>query len=528
MGLIKAKGLGAAESLVDIESKMLAARGGQMYADEPLTAAQMRGTIRQAAGALFQQFAPAGKGQGAFLRGKLMGSAFLTGVSPSGAMAEALTDPNVVGIPRRYAAQMLGQMTEMAGRGMYDVAAVEEMGARLMAGETVGGFMARHPFIGAFSLQPTKFQVMNVEEPVMAISKQLARVTFADPEFGAKTLNLSPLVGLAGDKDADIFSAMLVSPDLEKKISKQVLQEGSEYTSQYMQHQARMGLIKAKGLGAAESLVDIESKMLADVQKLGTVQRWVPRLSVELTQARQAALGNLRGAQLANAQFLLEWLEQVPISAKHLSPEAVAGGRLRASLQSISAALRATDVTAGTQQLTRQIEDIVKGDALASRLLRGNLKLADSTELEKFAGRSLGGEIRGIDIEGTARRVLESLQGFRESGEQQFMTHMAARGRPPPVKGLTDLLARMKGPARGAFSEVSSAVQGAANMISGVGRTAIRNYKPLTLGLAGSLAVAAVLSSPSDTIGPGRNLANIEPKMNVGKAASTPYAAQEH
>jgi hypothetical protein len=498
----------------------LAVHGAQTYAqDEALSAAAMRQHIAQAAQAFHKHQAPAGKGMGGLLRGKLLGSRFLTGVAPFGReAAEKLgADVGVIGIPEQQAAEMLADIAPMYEKNV----AFAEMSQRLLEGERVGGVVARHPFIGAYSVQPIQLQVMkSLQEPVMMLPSISQTVEFAG--FGEKTLQMSPMLGMAGDIDADIFSASLVSPDIEQKIMKRVMTEGDEYTVRQAQHQLRVQLLKAKKAAGAMTMLDVEAKLRADVRKLGVTQRWVPRLSVEMTQARQAVLQFADEAMQADAQFLIEWLEQQPISAKHMSAKEIAGGHLEAQLQTLSNVMASRDERSASR-LAGLVEGMVskKEEDISRAILMDDLHIQNVAAVEKAMGAKVGRVLPSINLERTAETIMTSLRKYEESGQQVLAEQLSARGKPMQVKGLNKYLNVFTHEGAHALSGVSKAGLTAKNLIGAVGEGMIRHHKAIGFGFAGSLAVALALSSPTDTIGPGSAL-NKAVNLNAvrGKSAS--------
>ena len=502
----------------------LAKRLEPLYSDiSRISVEQAQEEIDIVARELWKHAAPGGKGMGAVLRGKVEGSRFFTGVSRAGKMtanqlAKISSNAMVVGLPRTAALDMFKEMERMYGES-----AMRGMKESYMRGEEIGGILARHPFIGEFSMQPIRFRRIEASAEHLLIPEIASNIRFklGSGELVEKRLRLGPLIGLAGDKDADIYSAMLVSPDNERLVKNATLNADSEFLRRYTQHQVRYQLIKAgKGDAAADAGMTIKQLMAGDIRKLGTTQNWVPKLSVELSSAKRAIRAFGKGAAAADAATLLEWLEQTPISAKHLSAAEVAGGSLEATLSTVTSSLRYRDANS----LRRVVESIVKDDAVSKELLTGSISIEEGAEnLARITGGGTLSKLKGINIEEATNTLMQAMNEHAVTGEARRAELSVARGAGITVREIPEMVGKsighMASGFQGVFANVTRAATSASNIIASAGRSAIRNYKPLALGFAASLGVAAVLSSPRQLVGPGRN--TIPPakfNMKPGKA----------
>jgi len=476
--------------------------------------------LERGMGEIQRHWAPAGKGMGAVTRGKIAGTRFLRGVSESGGWASR--DPFVAGISDKYFKEMQREMIES---GLYDSARLKEVAARFEAGKEVGGMLARHPFIGEFSLQPMRFKrIEDVKRAEIVLPEIGANIGIKGSE-GTKRITIGPLVGLAGDKDADIYSAMLLSPDAEAKARRATMGLDSEFANRYTQHQVRYQMLKAKKAASEAGEMTIREKMIADARKLGTTQRWVPQLSLELSSAKRALAAHGQGMAAADARMLLEWLEQTPISAKHLSAEQLKAGGLGALMEDISSSLQLRG-DRGAKRLEGVVRGIMTADTEVQKLLEGGVELTEKSaeELSKIMGRDVGRTIQGAEVEGAIKELYTSMDKFEASGATRMAEQMAARGGRPKLHQYSKLLQEsalsITSTPKGVFSGVSRAATTVANMAGVVGQGILKHHKPIGLGFAGSLGLAAVLSSPDETVGPGRSLADVRMNMNVTKASS--------
>jgi len=476
--------------------------------------------VNEAMAAMWEQGAPAGKGGGAYLRGKVAGSRFLeiASVIDEG---QRPTKMNEVLISKQRMADMMAEMQDTLSKEEF--AAME---ARYAETGTLEAMVARHPFIGQFSTQPVTVRAVDVgrkfDPNMIAISERHARLTFgfAGEKAEETIVKMTPLVGMAADKDADLAALFLVSPKNSKRLRDMARNTDNAFTSAYTQHQIRMQMIKAKkAASGALGLTQIE-QMAADVTKLGVTQSHVPKLSIELSTARQAVGHALSGQAEADARFLLEWLEQNPISAKHMSAREVSQGGL-AQLDVITQSLQRTQ-QADERILIGEIENIVKDNHVAKRLLKEDILVSDARMVDDNTKLAVDRRLRAIDVDSTVRNIMDARRKFEKSGEARLAQLMHARG--PTIRPVQDLpryLNTLSQVGTKTFSGVAKGMTATANMLQAAGRTALKYYKPLALGFAGSLALAMTLSSPEETIGPGSSLANVNINMNQGKAAGS-------
>jgi hypothetical protein len=482
----------------------IAAQASEMYYDiGPATREETVRGSQQYIDELAYHWAPGGKGMGGYLRGRLTGSRYLRAMSISAAGDVMREDLQTAGITQSMAERMFGELEEQYGKE-----SVAEMRARFTQGERVAGLVARHPTTGPFSMQPMFFQRVAGEESQIIMPERQMDVMIKGRKEPV-TLKLGPAVGMNLDYDADQAAAFMVSPNNEQKIRTMLNTSRNEYTKAYMQHQIRYQLVKAgKATGEAGGL-SIREMMAADVRKLGITQNWVPQLSVEMGRGR-AALGMFgRGQAAEDAKFLLEWLEQTPISAKHLRPEDVARGDIEDMMTRLHYSFRRRDRTG----LENVIRSITRGNQEASNLLTQQI------ELDTETARRLGVEpkLRGANVRAATEELMRSLGEFETTGAQREF--VSATGRARRVRP-SDMAAGIKNVAEGPMSGASRLATATVNVMGSIGRGVIRNKKPLGIGFGASIAIASLLSSPEDTIGPGNNLnIGLRSDMSPGKGA---------
>lgn len=469
-----------------------------------INSSEFAGQLDKTIGDLQYHHAVAGKGLGAVERGKVLGSRFLMGVTEpdQGWVGKAPDDIYTAGISKKYSDQMFDEMNQS---GLYENQELKSMQTKFNRGERVGGFMSRHPFIGAYSHQPIGLQMIRGDEAVVSIPEKVFNLRGRD-------LTLGSLLGMAGDKDADHFSVMMLSPRHEAH-ARRALQEADEgFINGYMNHQVRMGLLKPQK-AMTKDMTTLQ-ELIGGTMKLGTTQSYIPQLSVELTKAR-AAIGGMAGQAKVNAQTLLEWLEQTPISAKHLSTQDVLDEKLSGTLKGIVNAFQDTNEE-GLRYAIDQMVGSGKSAQSSLDILGKGINLTD-TELQGLRDSGLKGiqqHIPGIDADKTISEMMESIRSFSGTPAGREFELMTGRGKGFGIKELPEYLASLSGKApKGAmFASVSSAAIAGDNMLSRVGAGLANAAPKLGLGFAASIALSSILSTPSSSVGSG-----VEMKANVNR-----------
>ena len=467
---------------------------GLSRADTPEARTELIDSLRAEIGL---QQAPGGKGAGAFLRQKgMLGSRFFTAVSEAG--GQSTSSMWSVGIPEKYAMDMFDEMAEM-----YDPKKVEAMRHRAMAGGTVPGMIWRHPITSPYSQVPVNMSILRgVSDETMTIPWFQTPVRLAGEEKATMRM-LSPSVGMGQDFDADIVAARLVNPDLQEKMSKQFVHADNQATQAYVEHMVRMQLISAKSVGG-KGAEDIDNfrKMANAARNLATPQEWVGRLSNQFSEVRQAAGQYLSGQNAADVNWMMNWLEEVPTSGKHLKVD------IKSFLSDMEHGFR----TRNDELVTGSLQNIFSSTSQVTQdLLTKDVAIEEGLEgIRNITGvKSFGANLRGVQLESTISNAMKALRDSDAAGSTEAF-RLAMGRRQLTAKTMKDyllmsgdLLAKRSG---GAMAAVSTAAVTAKNMLMRAGAEAMEHKAALGLGFAGSLALATVLSSPKDTIGPGQDM----------------------
>jgi hypothetical protein len=514
----------------DLASKYMGLVGlAAEYERKGITAERMQGALLDMRDELHKARIATITGKGGLLRGRLPGSVALTAVQPT--LAESLP-VGVVGITEPYIEQMFGDIEQL---GIYDKTELARMRSRLLAGERVSGMLGRHPYIGPYSSQVVQFQRVAGTEPIAMMHERMSRAAIFAGKRGEETLSklsagfesaltgderalrrlemsgaemlgspirLSPFVGIAGDVDGDVVSAMLASPQLEKSLTGYL--SNQDALRAYEEYAIRSQVLKAKAAGDA---VTLHKAMAGAGIKLGITETGrLGRLSASLQQYRAGVLsgmGGLSTQESMDALGLLEWMEQTPISAKHIP--AGKEEQLIYLLDDIQNALDKKNAT---------------GIAEAARVVLANAKMSGQQALREgfdIALEDVGGgvttrHIPGLNIEKAAANIVEASRAYETAGIGKVS---AARVRALMMRDLQprtdDVEALLKPwmvtesplssflnittrPGRGA--EFVERTLGIMNQAARTGKSMIPHARPLAIGTGVGLGLAMLLSEP--------------------------------
>jgi len=455
-----------------------------------------------------------GTGGESLMRGRLMGSRFLTAAPPNPGV---FLKQNQIGITKDYAEMMLKDMEELYG-GL-EVGKIKE---KLFAeGGSIGGMMMRHPSISPYSAVPVEFKVVEGEGPYAYFGERVTKAYLknGDALEDLGLLRLSPMMGAMGDYDADIISAMMLSSNLSDEAIKR---SRSAEADAYM---IRNQLLKAKKAAVSGiSIADTEAMAGAAI-KLGATKEQIGLISEATQTARAAILENskaLSHQRQMNALGLLEWLEQTPISGKHIKPGEEKN--ILTLMGNIQQAIGNRD----TESLVRNVRQVVGTGTIGARFMDEGGTVA----LEGLNGL-IEKDIPGIGLEQAAQDISGSMTSFHKfnpaygMSPARFRDIQRGRARNITAEEMSSLLTRsFKGasPLAGAvpplhtpgtMSEVTQRAMAVKNRLMATGGKLIEHAKPVALGIGAAIGIAALFSSPPKTMGPG-DLAPPMPRMKSG------------
>lgn len=480
-------------------------------AENPLTQQEFLGRMEAAKtgylNQLVQEAAIAGKGAGSIARGELAGSRALTVLSEANPADQAAfaksvqatglpanIQDRVIGLPKSQAAEMFSEMERL-----YGTQAVAGMRQRFEAGEVIAGMGMRHPTIGPYSMQPVLFKSVDIENPGLLVSERMESLSLSGSKgIFTKSIQTGILPGWAADKDADTALAMLLSPEMEEKMRAQITNVDSALNSQfqsYRDHSIRMQLLKPKANPEAITLANAAQMRAAEATKLAMTSEQVGILSSNLTKSRVALMASsLPETRKLRGLSLLEWLEQQPISGKHLSVSKALSGAFEQQMQALSM---------GAQGNARLLEGSI------AAITEGTVK----PELMDLFGEGMdivgGGRVEGFKLGETTGDIATAIQQMRALPEGAQLA-AAAKYSSPSASGavkIADLSAVLmanqinKG---SAGLEMSRNALAAINQdLSTVVNKARPYLKPLALAAVAGGLTAAILSPGPGTMATG-------------------------
>jgi len=467
-------------------------------------------------------------GVGGLLRGRLPGSMALTAVQPGIRDVNILKDRFTAGITANYAEKMFKDLEKLG----HDVTGMQK---KFMAGERIAGMVARHPHIGPYSTQAVWFRKIAGKEAVIAMNTEVRNTVMAQgklegnalrkfqrdgarriAEGAASPILLSPMIGMAADTDGDVISAILAGPQLEKNLATHLADP--EAMAAYREHSIRTQILKAKA--GQEGVTSLRQIMAGQTVAVGITKRpgALGKVSMALQEGRAAVLANagkLSGADSQKALGLLEWMENTPISGKHI--KASESTKMIDLFDQIAQSMKSRD-GGSISNVARSVMD--KSTAEGKAALEGGLTALIE---DPISGRRTTEFIPGIGIDKTAQNVAHSLRAMENvqvGGVNAFRLRNLLMGKAKPsgareIAAMSNREALAMSPYGSFFADVATPKGSMANVVSkgmsmvnrmgAAGRSMIPWAKPVALGGAAAIGLATILSAPPRTLGPGAN-----------------------
>jgi hypothetical protein len=484
-------------------------------------------------------------GAGGLMRGRLPGSTFLTAVQPT---ANTQLSPNAVGLPSSMAKKMFEEMRQLPD--VYNKADIDFMEKTFMSGGKISGILGRHPYIGPYSSQAVQFQKVAGDSPVAVVNekmqraiaikgklegeslekfktgaanalrgdqKSLARMNQIGAEMMGSPIRLSPFVGLAGDFDGDVISAMFAGPQLQKLLTSHMFDQST--LDAYEEYSIRSQVLKAKGKGDA---ITLRKTMAGDVMKLGITQTGtLGNLSNQLQQYKAAVLyggSGLSNVEQTNALGLLEWMENTPISGKHIAPGKEQ--QMIGLIQDMQVSLDKKNAN-GIAEAARTV--LAKAKMSGQSALNEGMTIA----LEDFdTGKVTTRYTPGLDIDKASQNIVHAFQSFEASSigrasaaeiRKLIMNKGGLSSGNEAASVLKKMYALEQTPFGGFFGaenalkidQIMDRVGSFVNRAKSAGRGLMLLAKPLALGGAAALGLATVLSSPPKFTPQGSNVPSL-------------------
>lgn len=452
-----------------------------------------------------------GKGTG-LARSKVMGSLYATALPGT---TEELGDLYTAGLSKHDAMKMFDQMANMYDHSNLpnkksQILALEERRQRALTGQAFGGIASRDPNIGPYSVGPQKFKILpGLEKGYIKLPQQTKIITDTDgKELGR--VAIGSMAGKAGDYDEDNVHAMLSSSEIEKDIMGH-FHASNPLLAQEQAYVIRQQLLKAKA-PAAQGLT-LGQEMLAGAEKLAMAKEKVGPISTPFREIRAALTeAKLPLEHHLSAMSLMEALEQVPISGKHVAADKIQ--LLREQMERLG--------TASSRGKGSELADIAT-EVFSSKKLASDLLVAPQRVF--MDGKAL--DLPGLDVAHSAETINNVMLDYKNkgSGISESVNRSIQRGaRSLEGKQIESYLAHTGGllsefklASKGLGATLSRARGAAMNAVTSAGAEIFEHAgKPLAIGFGASLAIAAVLSKPISNLEPGSS----SPPASSGKVAS--------
>jgi len=493
--------------------------------------------------------------KGGVLRNRIPGSMALRAVETT---AEYNLSTKSVGITGPYAERMFSQMEELGIYAKDDIASMRENFFK--KGVPIAGVLERHPMIGPYSSQLVQFQKIEGDRPIAMFNerrvnaiavkgrlgaaeeeefsklatnafrggrKSLGKLQEMGAEITSNPLRLSPLVGSAGDTDGDVVSAIFAGPQLTKQIEKELLNPAS--TQLYEEYILRSQYMKAKAAGAGAA--NISEAMKGSVFKLGiTKGNKLGAISNEMAMYKASVLsgaGGLSAKSQMNALGLLEWMEQTPISAKHVATgeeESLLNllnrmhsslakknvGGLISTVNEVMGAAKETGIGSMHEGITIATDEIKRGTS-ETRFIPGLDMERGAADIVKSRGAFERSEAGGVtasrlrQIYGKTGKTLTSEEALRLMSKETMAQS--------PLSSFVQNFAKAEGSPMAAASERALS---SLNKMAAMGKGMLSHAKPLAIGVGVAVGIAMALSDPPRMLPPG---ANTPPRPNLSSGS---------
>jgi len=461
----------------------------------------MREELSGLASALHAERVGTVTGASSLLRGRLPGSRFLTAM-PKANVGKVSIGRGEVGITSNYFEMMARDLEKIYGKEQFS-----GIKRKFLAGGTIGGMVARHPFIGPYSTAAVGLKMIPGRDARAVLGEDFLETEIMDRAGQFQSvgrLRYGAAIGMAADYDADIVNVMLASPNTEGQ-----LLDHSVRMADYEAYSIRAQLMKAQKAKDVLSL-DESIRMSGAALKLRIPQEKLGLISETLQESRAAVLMNQIGLdkqRQMNALGLLEWLEQTPISAKH-----IASGE-EVNMISLLENIRGSISRGRKEDLVRNIRSITGTGTTAERMLEEDV-VARFREGSQMRYR----DVKGIKLEQAVSDILGSNQLFKRVGSEgmspaRYRQLMRNKGSAATAKEMEIM---MKHPfsgvsafsgfithssAPGRLSQAATYFQAIRNNVATAGGKLIEHAKPIGLGFAAAVGISAVFSKPPTMIG---------------------------
>lgn len=253
--------------------------------------------------------------QQAATKGRIIGSRFLTGIEQSA--SETVTHNGAFRVSEKTASRMIDELIDRAKTEEQRNFLHEQKRKLLQDGEELVGGLWRHPTTGPESFQFVRYKVdKNLGDEMIAAPFQMGEMVLGGKRH---KVDISPMVGLKGDFDRDMFALSAISDrDTATRLAGKMKNEVAEgYTGYLFNHYAMKDLIDGRK-GNVDSLLkaSYEEAVKQGATKLTTAKIATPQVNVAL-QKLKLGLQHTAPEKYRPMAELFWHLEEAAIGGKH-------------------------------------------------------------------------------------------------------------------------------------------------------------------------------------------------------------------
>jgi hypothetical protein len=278
-------------------------------------------------------------------KGKVIGSRFLTGIEQTA--LKTSESAGAFGISQRTGERMFDELIDRAQSHEQRMFLTEQKRKLIEEGHELVGGMWRHPTTGPESFQFVRYKVdRNLADEMISAPFQTGEIFLGSKR---KSVDVSPMVGMKGDFDKDMFAIAAISDrDTAGRVTskmKNEIQEG--YTAYLFNHYAMKDMIDVRK-GNIDSLLKLnhEEAMMQGARNLTTAKIATPQVNIALQKLKLGLQYNAPEQYRPMAELFWH-LEESAISGKH-------GAQQNKLYQEIAHAVNQKDA-AGMESVIKQL-----------------------------------------------------------------------------------------------------------------------------------------------------------------------------
>ncbi len=435
-----------------------------------------------------------GKGIG-LARNKMAGSRYLRLLPGT---TEQLGDLNTIGITKNTGLGMFDELMDLHANDGSERAHLENMRARFLSGEAIGGISTRDPDIGPYSVNFGKLKMVNDIADDHIIVPQQTKVLRDSVGNEIARVGLGPMAGWAADTDGDHVHVMLGSSKIEKDLMNHY-SVNSPASREYEDYAIRQQILKAKAPKQPLLAPGVDASFAA--QKLMQAKTEIGKLSVPLSQINRALNEDsyMPLERKMNVRSVMERLENDLISAKHMTHEQSAQmGRQIEQLTQAASAGRGSEVG-------RITKDLLQYNPLGTKLLSDDHEVFIDNQKRTIKGLNLS------QIQEDLSSVVSNAKKINNGPSEATLDRVTRGQGKLGINAINDYLEYSGGGLKnfklskqlGLGSAIAKNMGTIRNKIMAAGGEILEHTgKPLAIGFGASLAIGSILSRPFSNLDP--------------------------